>query len=608
MALPKQPTLPIPVSYTEQELNFIDESPPGLFPENQDSNLGYLIRKTFTDQVKVIADQMALMYSERFVATSTQYLDVWEKEVGLPVNPPGASVTRRRNAISTRLIKGPFTRARRDATIESFIESTLGAATEILPPGVVLSAGGVTMYSGLTSAKYNYTVTEKVDQFLYLVYINPAIALDIVGLRRELDRITPAGISYTVINSGASFSTGAVAVSGGEITDAVRAAAVSGDGRTVDSSFGMYEATTNLIPNSDTFSGWPTPFGATAAVVTDVKKFGTGAARMTMTQDAVANGIWWFMPTVAVSGATAGRTFTYSVWIYGEGSSIGKRMSIDLRESGGASADNDTLVYFTVVAGWQRVSVTRTIAYNDRTFLAAFIYGASDRAPWLTTGDHIVIDGAQLEEKPYATPYTPTTRAAATVTVPASLMGQDVTQGWFATRFRVGTKTNPNASFAFLFGVGTENQVYGYLTDYGFYIARYTPTPDGSGNQAGGSYDGASVGIAWPGGIQVGSVHTLAFQWTPKEIMVSLDGAPFVRVNHVVKFNVPGAFVPFYVGGYGTLPINGDVFWAAGGSGILTDEDVAYINSFGNVDKYPGDFPGQPRFSWPADTAGYYYW
>jgi hypothetical protein len=105
------------------------------------------------------------------------------------------------------------------------------------------------------------------------------------------------------------------------------------------------------------------------------------------------------MPTLAVSGATAGRTFTYSVWIFGEGSSIGKRMSIDLRESGGASADNDTLVYFTVVAGWQRMSVTRTIAYNDRTLVVAFIYGASDRAPWLTTGDHIVIDGVQLEEK-----------------------------------------------------------------------------------------------------------------------------------------------------------------------------------------------------------------
>jgi hypothetical protein len=111
-----------------------------------------------------------------------------------------------------------------------------------------------------------------------------------LGCGRELDRITPAGISYTVINSGASFSTGAVATSGGEITDAVRAAAVSGDGRTADSSFGMYEATTNLIPNSDTFSGWGAPYGATVAVVSDVKKFGTGAARLTMTQDAVATG------------------------------------------------------------------------------------------------------------------------------------------------------------------------------------------------------------------------------------------------------------------------------------------------------------------------------
>jgi Concanavalin A-like lectin/glucanases superfamily len=85
MAL-NQPTLPPEGSFTDPELNFIDESPPGFFPENQDSNWGYR-RKVFSDQVQDLYNQLFLIFSERFPQTSEFYLDEWERMVGLPPAP-----------------------------------------------------------------------------------------------------------------------------------------------------------------------------------------------------------------------------------------------------------------------------------------------------------------------------------------------------------------------------------------------------------------------------------------------------------------------------------------------------------------------------------------
>ena len=136
----QQPILPSPVAWTETELNYADEEPPGFFPDNQDSNWGYL-RKIFTDQMQKVIAQMDMLYTERFVVNSTQLLQLWEEEVGLPVNPALATIAQRRTNILNRLRVGPFTRERREAVVGglpfyeviSITQMEAGIASNVMP-------------------------------------------------------------------------------------------------------------------------------------------------------------------------------------------------------------------------------------------------------------------------------------------------------------------------------------------------------------------------------------------------------------------------------------------------------------------------------------------
>jgi len=195
---PNQPTLPAEVRFTDAELIFLDESPPGLFPENQNSNFGFVIRKVFSDKTQNISDWQDTIYNERFVNTSTTFLDQWELELGLPANPTGVSISLRRASVLARIQRGPFTRARRNALIESFITTTFGTATQFTPAGVPFDASGVTLYgeSGALGSLYN--VVESPSTFSYVVNVAASNVPDIAALTRELKRITPAGISFTI--------------------------------------------------------------------------------------------------------------------------------------------------------------------------------------------------------------------------------------------------------------------------------------------------------------------------------------------------------------------------------------------------------------------------
>jgi hypothetical protein len=195
---PFQPTLPVEGEFSDAEIAFIEDSPPGLFPENQDSNFGYIIRKGFTDEIQILSTQQQTIYNERFVATSQTYLSMWELEVGLPVAPTNLTIPQRRNTILSHLRKGPFTRSRRAATVENFITATFGESASFGTGGIVLVSAGVPLYSGLTSLTNTYQVVENIAGYSYDVRILNSITVDQVALIRELTRITPAGISFTI--------------------------------------------------------------------------------------------------------------------------------------------------------------------------------------------------------------------------------------------------------------------------------------------------------------------------------------------------------------------------------------------------------------------------
>jgi hypothetical protein len=200
MPTPFQPTLPAEGEFTEAELNFMEESPPGLFPENQDSNFGLIIRKIFTDQMQLVADQQTTLYNERFVDTSEEFLDEHERSYGLPVAPVGRTLQERRTDVMLRIQVGPFTRTRRQMIVEQFITATFGNPLQLTPDGIPLVAGGVPLFSEASSLTGLYAIVEDIPDFSYEVRIKDTVTPDVVGLTRELNRITPAGISFTVVS------------------------------------------------------------------------------------------------------------------------------------------------------------------------------------------------------------------------------------------------------------------------------------------------------------------------------------------------------------------------------------------------------------------------
>lgn len=195
-----QPTLPAPTLLNTQELDFIDSSPPGLFPENQNSNFGAL-RKVFADKMKEVADQIATLYGERFVFTASETLEQWEQEIGLPVATT-LSDQQRRSRIQARRQQGAFTRTKRKQVIEAYLQATFGQTTRLSVDGVPFTASGLPLYSDVTSLIGLYTVTENITNYSYSVDINSTAQIDAAGLTRELQRITPAHISFSITYSG----------------------------------------------------------------------------------------------------------------------------------------------------------------------------------------------------------------------------------------------------------------------------------------------------------------------------------------------------------------------------------------------------------------------
>jgi hypothetical protein len=140
---------------------------------------------------------------------------------------------------------------------------------------------------------------------------------------------------------------------------------------------------------------------------TSQAKYGAASGRLTIT--GVSNP-YVYPGFVGISGATAGRVFTHTMWIYGAGSMIGKTWLIGVQEQGGAfGASEQTTTSFTIVAGWQKVTVTRTIIRNDRTSIAGYLQATSTPV----IGNTMWLDGVQFEENPAATPYIETSAGSA---------------------------------------------------------------------------------------------------------------------------------------------------------------------------------------------------
>lgn len=195
--------IPAPVQYTDLERLWIDLEPPGLFSTDQDSYWGQR-RKVYADYLQALVDDLAAWYLNMDPNTvDDSDIDAWENMLGIPVAAPSNTLEQRRAFVLSRWSRGPFTRTRRQQIVEQFISATFGAAVKFTPDGVIFGGSGIPFFSGADDLSGTYAITEDIPNFHYTVSILDTIDVDVAGLTRELARVTPAGITFSVTSLGA---------------------------------------------------------------------------------------------------------------------------------------------------------------------------------------------------------------------------------------------------------------------------------------------------------------------------------------------------------------------------------------------------------------------
>lgn len=364
-------------------------------------------------------------------------------------------------------------------------------------------------------------------------------------------------------------------LSGNEITDASRAAGLEGDGLLNDSSFGIWEAATNLCTNGGfetNTTGW-TAWGAEASIsrVTTQAKFGSASLEVVVTDlGNRGTGV-----KVSLSATTV---YTFSAWVKVPTGATVRLAVYDTpatTQLGGVNVvGNDD---------WQRASVTFT---SDGD-------GGDHNFYIMTFADYnavtFYIDGVQIETGFIATPYIETdgataVRDAAYVRAPSSLLS--VTQSWVAFRVRTGWgATEPIAA----------PRVFSWSTVWDNLIniqrgsdALVQIKNDASGGAASQT---ASATLVWT----AGASSTIVGKWDAAAIYIAANGSAFASA---ARSEIPDltAATTFFIGrdAVFSASLYGDVLWFACGTGTLTDADSALLYSWGNAD---------PQWSWFPASA-----
>jgi hypothetical protein len=187
--------------YTDIEHDFIENEPPGLLPGGQDSTWGQ-IRSVYAAYLQVLADMMTKWYGNLDPSTvSSDDIPEWEYMLNLPQSNTTLSDTARRNNVVARFEVGPFTRTRRRQIVEAFITQTFGQAIVFTPDGIPFVSAGIPFYADIGSLTGTYNIVENIPAFSYQVRILNTVTVDQAGLTRELARITPAGIIFTILST-----------------------------------------------------------------------------------------------------------------------------------------------------------------------------------------------------------------------------------------------------------------------------------------------------------------------------------------------------------------------------------------------------------------------
>ena len=146
-------------------------------------------------------EQLDTTYNERYIETASEFLDEWEEQMHVPINPPNFTEAERRAIVKGRLRRGMWTKDRLEALIESYIQITYGPSVLITPEGIELVAAGVPFYAEAGAVKSFYRVYHDPINFSYTVIIRNDIAptMRIPELTRELTHFTPTPLTFTLM-------------------------------------------------------------------------------------------------------------------------------------------------------------------------------------------------------------------------------------------------------------------------------------------------------------------------------------------------------------------------------------------------------------------------
>ncbi|MBI4034339.1 hypothetical protein HY380_00405, partial [Candidatus Saccharibacteria bacterium] len=431
-------------------------------------------------------------------------------------------------------------------------------------------------------------------------------SVDTTNLQNTATNLQASG-TLSVANNGASASlraqlaTSTVTASGYEITDVTRSSDKNtggqGDGRNApDSSYGIWEATTNLETNGGfetNTTGWSVYGTQTLSSSSERAKFGSKSGKATVVN--TAENRLFFSSNYTLTNAA----YTFSAWLYiptaWDGGTIRLNSSGTFAGSTGTQSVNADM---GLRDQWQRVSMTLTPAAGDLT--GSISVEAS--ATGATAGKFIYVDGFQVEQKSIATPYVETnggTASRSAATVDSSVSSIDETQSWVAIRIRPNwaSGTGPS-SYPTLFkwaDSGTE-RIIGYEIS-------------SSGSVVIERNSGGTNGIATKTGVShtSGQLRTVIFAWTSSAVKVSVDGSAFTSAAQAVP---PTLAASTFKLGYGDETSDSDILWTATGTGTLSDADAAAINRYGNSDPNVADLAttatsSTPTFVWKADNSNY---
>lgn len=244
------------------------------------------------------------------------------------------------------------------------------------------------------------------------------------------------------------------------------------------------------------------------------------------------------------------------------------------------------LAAFTGTGAWQRATLPLTTLANvERVHVLVSTCGMVGQAIAFR------VDGFQLERGTSPTPYIetssgPVTRAESSLTAPASLLPLDL--GWVAFRARPRwTAATSNQQYPSLLYVGQsvtdKLQLYYYALPGQWSLERN----NGMQNPV------RSTRAATPG-----TSVTVVAAWSPTQLFISTDGAPFVSTS---ASQMPSA-------GPTTLDLtslDGEVAWAVFGAGSLNDAQAAALHAFGDADPTFTALPPGAKVLWTADTLAY---